>query len=123
MDYETFFDAILSIDPKIRYVGIYHKGEMHDKMRKGLQSLLTPEETKTSIVQAIVRNATRQVLSIKIGNPIYSTTRYEKVIRSTIPINENDLVMVSMETDSNHQKIVEQVIKIKDKFIPELESR
>ena len=48
MEYEKICDEILECDKKIRYVGVYDYGELYDKMRSGLKSYLSREETKLS---------------------------------------------------------------------------
>jgi hypothetical protein len=45
MEYEKICEEILECDKKIRYVGVYDYGELYDKMRSGLKSYLSREET------------------------------------------------------------------------------
>ena len=114
VDYNEVCDNILRIDSKIRYVGIYHQGEFHSKTRKGLKSLLTEDEVKNSAIQAIRRWETRLALTDKLGNSIYSLTKYEKVNRITIPIGEDGLILFSTETDLDPNLITDKIIKFND---------
>lgn len=120
MDYDKFFDTILSIDSGIRFVGLYLRDEIYSKMQPGISPLLTRGETRTMVNQTVIRNSTRQLLTNKLGRAVYSTTRYEKLIRSTIPINKDDLILISMEANVNHCEILNEVIKVKDVFLPQL---
>ncbi len=55
MEYEKICDEILECDKKIRYVGVYDYGELYDKMRSGLKSYLSREETELSLSHAVYR--------------------------------------------------------------------
>ena len=53
MDFEEFFDNVLKIDSKIRFVGIYQNRELFSKMQLGIERYLTEEETEESLVYAL----------------------------------------------------------------------
>ena len=67
MNYEKICDKILECEEKIRYVGIYDYGELHDKMRPGVKSYLSREETEISLSHAVYRWSTRKKISNKIA--------------------------------------------------------
>ncbi len=117
MDYEKICDEILECDEKIRYVGIYDYGELYDKMRSGLKSHLSREETELSLSQAVYRWSTRKKTSDKIGKPIFAMAKYEKIYRLTIPIGGAGLILLSTELDAEVQNVVDKVLKIKNKYI------
>lgn len=112
MQYEKICDKILECDDKIRYVGIYDYGELYDKMRPGLTSYLTREETETSLSQAIYRWATRKKTTEKIGKPVFALAKYEKIFRMTIPITGAGLVIISTELDVDINEIADKVTKV-----------
>ncbi len=114
-NYDEFCEKILRINEKIRYVGVYHKGEFHSKMQKGLKSLLSEAEIKNSAVEAVKRWETRLSMASKLGKAVYSLTKYEKVNRMTFPINEDGLILVSVETRLDPNSIVEKIIEIRDR--------
>ena len=119
IDYEKFCDEVFKIDKKIRFVGIFN-GHYHlIKMRKGLQSLLSVQETENSIIDNFTRWRTRQGLSKKLGNPLYAMAEYEKVKRFTIPINDDGLVLVSTEPSISHEIITKEIISLRDKYLLE----
>ncbi len=70
MEYEKICNEILESDKKIRYVGAYDYGELYDKMRPGLKSHLSKEETELSLSQAVYRWSTRKKTAGKIGKTI-----------------------------------------------------
>ena len=67
MSYEKICDEILEFNEKIRYAAVYDYGELHDKIRPGVTSHLTREETETSLSQAIYRWSTRKKTAPPIG--------------------------------------------------------
>ena len=116
MEYEKICNEILECDNKIRYVGIYDYGELYDKMRAGLKSHLSREETEMSLSQAVYRWSTRKKTADKIGKPIFALAKYEKIYRVTIPIGGAGLILISVELDSDVNTIVEKIISIKNQY-------
>ncbi len=116
LEYEKICDEILECDNKIRYVGVYDYGELYDKMRPGLKSNLSREETELSLSQAIYRWSTRKKTAEKIGKPIFALAKYEKIYRVTIPIGGAGLILITAELDSDVIEIVDKILKIKNEY-------
>ncbi len=116
MDYEKICDEILNCDNQIRYVGIYDYGELHDKMRTGISSYLTREETEISLSQAIYRWSTRKKTVSKIGKPIFAMAKYEKIYRVTLPIGGAGIILISTELNAKVSEIVDKVLAIQSKY-------
>ena len=112
MDYEKICDDILECEEKIRYVGIYDYGELYDKMRPGVKSYLSREETEVSLSHAVYRWSTRKKISNKIGKPVFALAKYEKIFRVTIPIGGAGLILISTEPDVDVVQIVDKILKI-----------
>ena len=116
LEYEKICDEILECDKNIRYVGVYNFGELHGKMRQGLKSYLSKEETELSLSQAVYRWSTRKKTADKIGKPIFAIAKYEKIYRVTVPIGGAGLILISIELDSNVNMIAEEIVQIKNKY-------
>jgi len=116
MEYEEICDEILKCDKNIRYVGVYDFGELYEKMRPGLKSYLSIEETEMSLSQAVYRWSTRKKTVNKIGKPIFALAKYEKVYRVTVPIGGAGLILISIELDTDVNKVVDKILKIKNKY-------
>jgi hypothetical protein len=114
MEYEKICDEILDCDKDIRYVGIYDFGELYEKMRPGLKSHLSREETEMSLSQAVYRWSTRKKTANKIGKAIYAMAKYEKMYRVTVPIGGAGLILISIELDTDVNMIVEKILTIKN---------
>lgn len=116
MDFDKICDEILNCDSQIRYVGIYDYGELHDKMRTGVSSYLSREETEVSLSQAIYRWSTRKKTVSKIGKPIFAMAKYEKIYRLTIPIGGAGIILVTTELNVNVNEIVDKILEIQSKY-------
>ena len=114
MEYEKICDEILECDKDIRYVGIYDYGELYDKMKPGLKTYLSREETQMSLSQAVYRWSTRKKTADKIGKPIYALAKYEKIYRITVPIGGAGLILISVELDADVNMVAEKIITIKN---------
>jgi len=119
MDYQKICDEILELDKNIRYVGIYDYGELYDKIRPGLKSYLTKEETETSLSQAVYRWSTRKKTASKIGKPVFAMAKYEKIYRITLPIKGAGLVLVSTDIGIDVNEILEKLSNITSKYSKE----
>jgi len=116
MNYEKICDQILKSNEKIRYAAVYDYGELVDKIRPGVISHLTKEETETSLSQAIYRWSTRKKTANKIGTPVYALAKYEKIYRITIPIGGAGLILITTELDVNVNEIVDKSLEIRDEY-------
>ena len=64
-------------------------------MRGGTNSLLSPDQTKTSGLQVWNRWELRDTVESSIGKGKYAMAEYEKVRRFTIPVDSEHLLLVS----------------------------
>lgn len=99
---------ILAADAGIRFAGVANSlGKIiASEYRKGLAPLLTQEETEKSILQSIVRMGTRQTLEEKLGKTVYAFALYEKVKRASMMLPGGNILMVSFDTNANHESII-----------------
>ncbi len=114
MGYENLCATIFRIDPKIRFVGVYHKdGELlNGGMRSGLEPYLPREEIARSTRHTIMRWETRKLLFPFIGKGKYSMTEYDKIKRMTFPLNESTLLLITTEISTNHNFIINKIQQI-----------
>jgi len=115
MDFEEFFDNVLKIDSKIRFVGVYQNRELFSKMQSGIERYLTDEETEESLMHSLTNWKSSTKLKHKIGNPVFSLSKYEKVYRIMFFLNDG-LVLVTTTTDVNIFEIISEVENVKKKL-------
>ena len=119
-----FSKNILDSHKSIRWVSITDQNgiTLNEKYREGLKPLLTKEENQESAINTIARHKTRKKYEAKIGKITYTFGRYENLSRSTIPINENYYLLLTMDFVENNidkiimKKIIPLIKKEKEKF-------
>src|SRR5215210_6912524 len=92
-EYKEFCNKIIDTDSRIRYIGIADKhGIIITKgERKGIVPLLNDEETEQYAITASTRQYTRLRWQNILGKLYYTCSLYEKILRITIPItNQNN---------------------------------
>jgi hypothetical protein len=120
-----FTNNILHSDTSIRWVGIIDANgiTIKEQYRKGLNLLLTEEETHEFAKNTITRYKTRLKLEPKMGKLTYLFRRYTKLSRCIIPINDNYYLLLTMDFEENDfdkiimEKIIPIINKEKENFI------
>ncbi len=112
----TLIKKILNSHKSIRWVSIIDKNGIiiNEKYREGLKPLLTKEENQESAINTITRHKTRKKYEVKIGKLTYTFGRYENLSRSTIPINENYYLLLTIDFEENNfdKIIMEKIVPL-----------
>jgi len=78
--------------------------------RQGLVQLLTNDECSRAAAQAAIRTATRNKFKSKIGELQFSLSRYEKLVRATVPIKNGDktrfMLLLTFDTEAEADSII-----------------
>ena len=108
---------ILEFDSNIRFVGIsQNNGKfLAGAFNSNVEYLVDKEEYKMSLHYAHQRWDTRKTLAHKIGKPLYAFAEYEKIKQIGFPLNNTDLLLLSLDPDADHQKIIKFVREKMDK--------
>ena len=108
---------ILEFDSNIRFVGIsQNNGKfLAGAFNSNVEYLVDKEEYKMSLHYAHQRWDTRKTLAHKIGNPLYAFAEYEKIKQIGFPLNNTDLLLLSLDPDADHEKIIKFVREKMDK--------
>jgi hypothetical protein len=114
--YKQKCSNILSISPRIRYVGIINNfgRTMAGSLRKGVVPLLRPDEARNEHFIEATRNQFRKNFEKSIGRAEYTFTENEKVKILTIA-GEDHFYYITMdkETPANEvTKIIEDAKKL-----------
>ena len=128
IDYEflnLFCKSILAKDKSIRWAAIVNKNGviLTQKVRDGVKLLLTEEENEEYAATAIARQKTRGRFEPKIGKMEYAFGRYERLLRATIPMNENYYLLITFDIEEKNfdtvimNKIIPHIGDSKEKFI------
>jgi hypothetical protein len=82
--------------------------------REGLTLLMTQEDSSRAATQAAIRSATRNKFKSKIGELQFSLSRYEKLVRATIPIKSGEkvkfLLLLTFDIQAEADSIIQKQI-------------
>ncbi len=119
--FNAFCNQVISLDHSIRFAGIAdEEGKLKATAeRPNLVPLLTPEERAQYAITAATRQYTRLRWEYMLGKIQYASSRYDKLIRATIPLaDENSILsfvlLLSFDPDTNnfHNIIMEKIIPL-----------
>ena len=109
--YDQLCKQVIQLDPMIRFAGIANsKGELVSGGQKDdIDQILSTDEMKMSIHYALQKRDLYTNLAYRIGHERSAITEYDKVSLISIPINSNDLFMISTEPRADYLKIIDYV--------------
>lgn len=119
ISYDEICEVLLRVDPSIRYVGILDGEKITSRKRTGLYSLLNTSENIKSATHALMRWQSRRVFASKFGMPLYAMAEYKLVKRITMQLKGNVMLLISMDKDAPHDRVIKKLLKIKEKMITE----
>ena len=117
--FNKFCKQVINLDIKIRFAGIADEDGKLKSMaeRPGLNPLLTPEERAQYAITAATRQFTRLRWEYMLGKIQYASSKFEKLMRATIPITDeysklSFVLLLSFDPDTAnlHQLLTEKVI-------------
>ena len=122
MNFENLLKKIMNSDINIRHSIItdIEGNTLATSHRDGVTNYLSPEETAASLKRAAAAWKGRKALKPKIGSGLYAVAAFEKITRMTFPLGEENLIFVSMGSDTvrtdlhegGQKQIVEHVLNI-----------
>lgn len=112
---DSFCRQVIEKDRSVRWAAVVNKNGviLTQKVREGVNLLLSEEENEQYAASVIVRQRTRSKFEPKIGKMVYAFGRYERLHRATIPINENYYMLITLEVEEKNFDSI-----IMDKIVP-----
>lgn len=109
MNFENLLRRIMDSDINIRHSIITDNNGniLAVNHRDGVVNYLSEEETAASLKRAASAWKGRKALSPKIGPGTYAMAAFQKITRITFPLGEENLIFVSMGSDSVRQNFHE----------------
>ncbi len=113
-EYKALHEDVIKLDRSVRFATICDMNGkiMFSRHAQNVENLLTPEESKKSVEQAVAMWQSRGKVASKIGKGKYVLAAYEKVKRLTFPIDDNHLLYVTADAKADHDKLIEQILKL-----------
>ena len=112
--YKDTLQQIIQSSDVIRLAAICGSfGTITEKVqRDGLTLLLNEKDTEKLVDEAIHSWQTRRKFSQKIGEGQYAMAVYGKIIRLTIPLNEDQILLVTLDNVLEAPKLIGDIKKI-----------
>jgi len=115
--FKELCEKIVAQDPAIRFVGIADEdGNLEaEAERKGLKAIFSRDQRAEYAITAANRQTTRLRWEYLLGKINYATSHYEKLIRATIPIADENrrlsyVVLVSFDPTTKVDEIIPKKI-------------
>ena len=111
LDYNNLSKQILDFDTQIRFAGIANsKGELiAGGHKENVEQFLVGNDINMSIHYALQKRELYTNLAYRLGSEKCAINEFEKVTLITIPINSNELFLVSTEPRANYLKIIDHI--------------
>ena len=118
MDYDELCKNILELDSKIRFTGVVNtKGVLVSNFeQKGVEQFLSPDELKMSIHYSMWEWEKSQNLSHELGFERSSVLEYDKVTLISIPIDNSNLFVGSIQPKEDYFKMISKIKPIIENF-------
>ena len=116
INYDELSRQIKDLEPQIRFAAVVNsKGELiAGGQKNSIEKILANDEINMSIHYALQKRDLYTNLAYKIGRERYSITEYEKVTMISIPINSQELFLISTEPRMDYFAIIDHVHSIFD---------
>lgn len=115
--FKELCEKIVVQDKAIRFVGIAdEEGTLEaDAERKGLKAIFSSDQRAEYAITAANRQSTRLRWEYLLGKISYATSHYEKIIRATIPIADENrrlshVILISFDPQANVDEIITKKI-------------
>ena len=111
VNYDELSKQVLALDSQVRFAGVANsKGVIvAGGQKENVERLLSDDDVKMSIHYALQKRDLYTNLAYRIGHERSSITEYEKVTMMSIPINSNELFLISTETRADYLKIIDYI--------------
>jgi hypothetical protein len=114
LDPDDLCTKVFAIDPAIRFAGVI------DRMGKlgagGMRGSLKPRESVTDMgklyLEYALRNAMRREFDPEFGPTIFSMSERERLKIATFPLPDEDLLLISIERTSPHDRIISRILEL-----------
>jgi len=115
-DYDRLSRQIIDFDSQVRFAGVANsKGELvAGGQRDNIEKLLDDNDTRMSIHYGFQKREFYTNLAYKLGHETSSITEFEKVTMITIPLNSQELFLISTEPRADYLTIIDHVRSLLD---------
>jgi hypothetical protein len=90
---------LMDFNDSIRFAAVCDKdgGILWHSQRKGIKNIIPLDDTKKTLKRALNAWQERSTITDKVGRGLYVIAAYEKIKRITIPLDNNNLLFISVD--------------------------
>ena len=113
-DFASLSKSVFAIDTAVRFAGVIDRmGRLvAGGMREGVKPLESVKDMDKIYVEFALRNAMRNELNSEFGRTLYTFSERERIKIATFPLEGDNLLLISMEKDGPHDKILSRVLAL-----------
>lgn len=102
----------MDLDENIRYATIcdMEGNQKAERRRNEVSFLLSPEDTKDTLLHAVAAWKSRMRHYDKTGKGLYTLAAYENLRRVTVPLKEDHLLLVTIDPKGGQKDIVDRIL-------------
>jgi hypothetical protein len=118
MSFDELCKSVMKINDDIRFAGILDKnGQLvYGGYRDGLTVHLQSDESKMSFHYASRSWENRKNISHRVGKEKFAMVEFEKVKQISIPVDNQNILLISAEPRIDHDQIVKSVFGLLNNF-------
>jgi hypothetical protein len=115
MKCSTLVEKILDANHHIRFAAVFDMAGnvLATKERKGVERLLTAEDTNEWAGKAVNAWKDRAQLYPKLGEGQYALVVYKNLKRITMPVGKDHLIYVTFDYDGGQEDVIQAVLNQK----------
>lgn len=100
--HEKLLNMLMDFNDSIRFAAVCNtNGDIvWNSQREGIKNIVPLDETKQTMMRAIKAWAQNSNLKGHIGSGLYSITSYEKIKRITVPLDDGNILFISVNNSS-----------------------
>ncbi len=112
-DYSKICNSILSVDPKIRFVGVINeRGRLvAGGMKENVEPLESEKDDEMIFMELALRVKMRKEFDKQLGPVNFSMSSRERALAISVPIND-DILYVVAEPDADFGTLPKKILKI-----------
>ena len=97
--YEKLLNMLMDFNDSIRFAAVCDQnGSIHwHSKRTNVKNMISLEDTKKTLKRAVGAWQERAKIEDKVGRGMYVIAAYEKIKRITIPLDNNNLLFISLD--------------------------
>jgi hypothetical protein len=113
--FKKLCNSVFALSQNIRFAGVIDKmGKLAaGGMKEGLMSMEDKEDSSKLYLEFLIRSQMRKDYDAEFGKVVYSFSEREKIKFAVFPLQDNHILMVSIEKkEADHDKLIQNILTL-----------